>query len=100
MAALFWIPFLVIPFFLFIVLPQRRQMQAVTAMQSRLAVGEEIVTTSGIYGTIRTLGDETIDLEVAPGVEIRIARRAVGRIAADLHPSAPSAPDAAETGES
>lgn len=100
MAALFWIPFLVIPFFLFIVLPQRRQMQAVGAMQSRLAVGEEIVTTSGIYGTIRAIGDDVIDLEIARGVEIRIARRAVGRIAADLHPEGTPTPGPTETGES
>ncbi len=76
-----------IPFFLLIVLPQRRQMQAADAMQARLQVGEEIVTTSGIYGHIRSLGADTIELEIAPSVVVTIARRAVGRIAADLTPT-------------
>ena len=81
---------LVIPFFFFIVLPQRRQNQAANAMHARLVEGDEIIMTSGIYGTIVRLCDDTIDLEIAPTTVITIARRAVGRLVADLPSTPPS----------
>ncbi len=81
---MFWIPFLVIPFYLFIVLPQRRQSQAASSMHARIVAGDEIITTSGIYGTIVRLEDETADVEIAPAIVITIARRAIGRLVADM----------------
>ena len=81
---------LVVPFFFFIVLPQRRQAQAANAMHARLVVGDEIVMTSGMYGTIVELLDDTIKLEIATNTEITIARRAVGRLVADLPSTPPS----------
>ena len=71
-------------FFILFVLPQRRQVQAVNAMQSRLVVGDEIITTSGIYGRIVRLDDEDADVEIAPNTTIRLVRRAIGRRLADL----------------
>ena len=71
-------------FFILFVVPQRRQMQAVTAMQSRLAVGDEIITTSGIYGRIMRLDDDHADVEIAPNTTIKLVRRAIGRRVADL----------------
>ncbi len=84
MQALVVIPLVVIPFFFLFVLPQRRQMRAVVEMQGRLVEGDEIVTTSGIYGRIVKLDIETADLEIAPSTTITISRRAIGRLTADL----------------
>ncbi len=81
---------LVIPFFFFIVLPQRRQVQAANAMHARLVVGDEVVMTSGVYGTIVEMADDIIKLEIAPNTVITIARRAVGRLVADLPSTPPS----------
>ncbi len=80
-------------FFVFIVLPQRRQMQAVAAMQSRIEVGDEVVTTSGIYGRLTRVDDDTVDIEVAPGLQLKLVRRAIGRRVADIAaPGAPASP--------
>ena len=79
-------------FFVFIVLPQRRQLNAVATMQSRLEVGDEIITTSGIYGRITAIDDETV--EVAASTVIRLVRRAVGRRVADLVPPLDQGSDA------
>ena len=46
---------------------------------SRLQVGDEVITAGGLYGTIRALRDETIELEVADGVVVRMARGAIAR---------------------
>lgn len=81
-------------FFVFMVLPQRRQMQAIAAMQARLAVGDEVITTSGIYGRVTTLDADTVDLEIAPGVALKLVRRAIGRRVADLEAAPDGAPPA------
>jgi len=81
-------------FFVFIVLPQRRQLNAVATMQSRLEVGDEIITTSGIYGRITAIDDETVEVEVAASTVIRLVRRAVGRRVADLVPPLDQGSDA------
>ena len=76
------VPFLVLVllFGLLIVLParQRKKMQANAAsMQAALTPGTPVMLTSGIHGTVAALGEDTVDLEVAPGVVVTVARPAV-----------------------
>ena len=92
-AAILWVVLLVVPFFIFFVRPQRRQVQAIVAMQSRLVVGDVVVTTSGIYGTIVAFDDDTAEIEIAQGTTVKIVRRAIGRRLADSDPDA-DMPDA------
>lgn len=62
----------------FLMLTQRKRGREVQAFQSALNVGDAVVMTSGLYGTIRTLDDTTALLEIAPGVQVRVDRRAIG----------------------
>ncbi|MGH2681409.1 MAG: preprotein translocase subunit YajC [Actinomycetota bacterium] len=73
-------PVLMLAVFYFLLIrpqSQRRKMQM--QMQSAIEVGDEIVTTAGIYGTITDIDDDfgILTLEVAPGTQIRLARAAV-----------------------
>jgi preprotein translocase subunit YajC len=68
-------------FWLFIIRPASRRQKELGRMQSSLTVGDEIVLTSGVYGTVRELHDGHLLVEVAPGVSIKVARGAVGTIA-------------------
>jgi preprotein translocase subunit YajC len=79
MIALLYLGILVVAFLLLIVRPQRRQMAAHRALVATLRVGDEVVTSGGIYGTIQTLDDEAVELEVAPGVVLRVARGAIAQ---------------------
>ncbi len=72
--ALLYLGILVAAFLLLIVRPQRRQMAAHRALVASLQVGEEVVTSGGIYGTIRGLDNGTVDLEVSSGIVLRVAR--------------------------
>jgi preprotein translocase subunit YajC len=78
-AALVYLAILVVAFFFLIVLPQRRRMAAHRALVDATQVGDEIVTTAGIHGTVRELGDATLRVEVAPGVVVTLARGAVAQ---------------------
>ena len=66
-------------------------MQAVNAS---LTVGDEVMTSSGLYGRIVALDDSIATLEVAPGVNVRYDRRAVTRPPATPSGPASTAPDA------
>jgi preprotein translocase subunit YajC len=68
-------------FFLLIVLPQRRRTTAHRLLLGSLQIGDEVITIGGILGTIRDLTDEKIELEVAPGVVITVARNAIAQMA-------------------
>ena len=57
--------------------PQRRRQAETLAMQEHLAVGDEIVTAGGFYGTVEALRGDEIVVEVAPGTSVRVARRAI-----------------------
>jgi preprotein translocase subunit YajC len=63
-----------------IVLPQRRRAAAHERMVSALRVGDKIVTAGGLHATVRRIGDDDLDVELAPGVEVRLARRAVAGV--------------------
>ena len=68
-------------FFLLIVLPQRRRTNAHRALLTALQVGDDVITIGGILGTIRALDDEKIELEVAEGIVITVARNAIAQLA-------------------
>lgn len=86
--ALLYLLLLVVAFFLLVVRPQRRQLAAHRALVASLEVGDEIISSGGIHGTIRAMDDEVLQLEIADGVVVRLARRAVAsRVGAPAEPA-------------
>jgi preprotein translocase subunit YajC len=70
-------------FVVLVVLPMRnrsRQLAATRQMQAGLVVDAEVMTTSGLFGRIVGLGDDSVELEIAPGVVVRWARAAIAEI--------------------
>jgi preprotein translocase subunit YajC len=73
----------VLAFVVLFVLPsrQRKKIQAkAQALQDSLTVGTPVMLTSGIHGTVAGLGDKTVDVEIAPGVVMTVARPAIMEI--------------------
>ncbi|MCQ4118649.1 preprotein translocase subunit YajC [Rhodococcus tibetensis] len=58
---------LLVPMFLGI-RRQKKEVAKTTALQESLSVGDRILTTAGLHGTIVAMNDDTVDLEIAPGV--------------------------------
>ena len=57
---------------------QRRAQEQQAQLQSSLSVGDRVMTTSGLYGTVTdTSSDSTITIEIAPGMETDWLRAAV-----------------------
>jgi len=59
---------------------QQRRTQEAARLAEQLRVGQDVITTSGLYGTVANLDETTVLLLVAPGVEVRFDRRAVARV--------------------
>ena len=70
---------LAVAFFFLIVRPQRRQLAARRALIQAVEVGDEIITAGGIYGVVLSIEDDTMQVEIAPGVVMTLAREAVAR---------------------
>lgn len=68
-------------FWLLIIRPASRRQKELQRMQSSLKVGDEVMLTSGIYGTLRRTEEDHVAVEIADGVLIRVARGAVGTLA-------------------
>jgi preprotein translocase subunit YajC len=79
-------------FWLFIIRPTSKRQRELRTMQSSLDVGDEVVLTSGIFGTVRALDEGEVRVEVAPTVTIKVARAAIGSIATK-HDQPAEAPD-------
>lgn len=80
MDILILIGFGVLTMWLLVVLPQRRRMQAQNRMIESLKPGDEVVTAGGLYGDVTEIGDDEIAMEIAPNVEVRVAKRAIGAV--------------------
>jgi preprotein translocase subunit YajC len=72
----------------FVVLPvrrrQRTQAASHEAMQDSLAPGDEIITAGGLYAIVRSIEDDRLEIEIAPGVIATLDRRAVAAVAEDV----------------
>jgi preprotein translocase subunit YajC len=78
--ALIYFAVLAVAFFLLIVRPRRRQAVAHRELVATLAVGDEVMSAGGIFGTVRELqGDDVVVLEIAPATTIRVARGAIAQ---------------------
>lgn len=73
--------------------PQRRRQQAHLSMVSGLAPDDEVITAGGMYGRIRSIADDHLVVEIAPGTEIRLAKEAIATVVQKDREPAAEAPN-------
>ena len=85
-------------FYLLILRPQQRQKKQRAALMDALAEGVEVLTVGGIYGTVRALRDDDLDIEIADGVVMKMDRRAIAAVITETEEAEePAAVEAGET---
>ena len=80
-------------FWLVLIRPQVRRQRELAHLQSTLEVGDEVMLTSGIHGTVRGLDEDVARVEIADGVVIKVARGAVGQVVREESTPDEAAPD-------
>jgi preprotein translocase subunit YajC len=70
-------------FYVAIIRPQRNRQRQAAQTQNQVLPGQRVRTTAGIYGTVISGDDRDIVVEIAPGVQITMLRRAVMEVVPD-----------------
>ena len=73
------IPFaLVLAIFYFVILmPMKKRQKKIQEFLAALKVGDKVVTSGGIHGSIAKLGDDTIQLQIAQNVRVELSKAAI-----------------------
>jgi preprotein translocase subunit YajC len=72
---------LVVAIFYFVLIrPERKKQKKRDTMLRAMAKGDRVMTTSGMYGSVVAIQDDTVTLQVAEGVRLRFARAAVQNV--------------------
>ena len=67
-------------FYIFLIRPQQKRMRAHFDLVNALKINDKVVTSSGVYGTVKKIYEQEIDLEIAPNVVIKIERMSVSML--------------------
>lgn len=81
----------------FLIRPLRARQREQAALVAVLAVGDRVITAGGIHGVLTGVDEETVQIEVAPGIELTLARPAIAR-RLDADPTIDSTDPATDAG--
>jgi len=100
-----FLPGILLLLYFIMIRPQRKRMreqaEATAQLQAAIGIGSEVVTVSGIYGTITGEdGDDILWLEIDDDVQIRIARAAIQKLVTTDEPSGASDDDQLDDADS
>ena len=76
------VPFVLILaiFYFIILLPSKKKQQKVREFLDNLKVNDKIITTSGIYGQVTRLGEQSVQIQIADKVRVEVSKAAIGGI--------------------
>ena len=69
-------------FWFLIIRPASKRQRELSRMQGSLEIGEDVMLSSGIFGTLAALDGDNVQLLVADGVTIKVARAAIASVVA------------------
>jgi len=69
-------------FWFLIIRPASKRQRELSRMQGSLEIGEDVMLSSGIFGTLAALDGDNVHLLVADGVTIKVARAAIASVVA------------------
>jgi len=73
---------MIVMYYFLIAMPQRKRQRERDDLLKQVKRGDEVMTSSGIYGRVMGVTDQTINLEIAPKVRIKVHKTAVTQVTA------------------
>lgn len=80
LSSLVFLALLIVIFYFVLIRPQRRRQQQHRSVVESVTEGAEVVTIGGMYGTVSFVGEQDVQLEIAPDVTIRILKSSIARV--------------------
>ena len=71
---------MVFAFYFLILRPQRRRQQAQQRTMNELGAGSRVMLGSGLFGTVLSVGEKQVVLEISPGAELTVLKQAIARV--------------------
>lgn len=68
---------MIVIFYFFMIRPQSKKQKEIKKAREAMQKGDNVVTAGGIHGKIREINDNTILIEVAPGVSLKVDKTSV-----------------------
>lgn len=100
MATLILLAAMFVLLWVLLIRPQRRRQQEQQRLLSSVEPGDEVLTVGGIYGIVRDIDEEDdLIVEIADGIQVRVARRAVGGVVKPDEDEDLEEPEEPEAGE-
>jgi preprotein translocase subunit YajC len=75
---------IIVVFYFFMIRPQMKRQKDLKTYRDNLNKGDKIVTTGGIYGKVLDIKDQTVTVEIADNVRIKIDKNAILKDNTDL----------------
>jgi len=68
-------------FYFLLIRPQQRRVRAQQALINSVEVGDEVMTSGGIFGTIVAIDEDEgiVTVEIAPGTKVRMVKSGIAR---------------------
>jgi preprotein translocase subunit YajC len=79
-STLIFIALLVAAFYFLILRPQRKRQQAMQQTMSALSPGSRVMLGSGVFGTVVSVGQRQVVLEISPGAELTVLKQAITKV--------------------
>jgi preprotein translocase subunit YajC len=71
---------MVFAFYFLILRPQRKRQQAQLRTMNELGAGSRVMLGSGLFGTVLSVGEKQVVLEISPGAELTVLKQAIARV--------------------
>jgi preprotein translocase subunit YajC len=91
---LLFLGFLILIFYFMLIRPQKRRVDEHRKLLASINDGDEVVTIGGMFGIVRRIGDDEIELEISPSTTVRVVKSAIARRVTEDLPS-----EVGDTGE-
>ena len=79
LSSLIFLGLLIAIFYFMLIRPQKKRMEEHRRLIDSVNPGDQIITMTGLYGTVRTIGDDEVEVDIAPGTTVRLLKSAIGR---------------------
>ncbi|MDR1585258.1 MAG: preprotein translocase subunit YajC [Prevotellaceae bacterium] len=83
-----FIGLIIVVFYFFLIRPQSKRQKEIKKQREAMKVGDRVVTSGGIYGKVKEMSDNTVLLEIAENVRIKVDKNSVFPSAEDIQTAA------------
>lgn len=68
---------MIVIFYFFMIRPQNKKQKEIKKAREAMQAGDKVVTAGGVHGKIKEIAGDTIVIEIAPGVSIKVDKASV-----------------------